>query len=348
MAKFAERAKAKITEVRRERPSIDHVFRMQEHYGAVDGNLLSGAITYFAFLSFFPVLALAFFVVGIAAKVWPDAEDNLTEAIGEVLPGLVGSGENQISLEQISGSANAIGVLGLLGVAYAGLGWLSAMRQALLAAFEEPAGEKPNFVLGKTRDLISLLLIGVVLIVSIALSGVLTKMSDTVLGWLGLGLGMGPLVTLIGLAIGLAANSLLFFTIFFLLARPNVPKRSLWSGALLGAIAFELLKQLSTWLIASTKNQPAFQAFGIALILVVWINYFSRVVMYAASWAHTTDEAIAERQARLLLEAEHVPEGPAVGPLGSRPEYKTFPPAALVGAGSVLGILIARLVRRRA
>src|SRR5690606_1534358 len=116
-----------------------------------------------------------------------------------------------------------VGVIGLLGVAYAGLGWLSAMREALLAAFEEPEKEKPNFVVGMARDLVSLLLIGVVMVVSIGLSGVLIKMSDTVLGWLGLGVGMGPLVTLIGLAIGLAANALLFFTIFFLLARPNVP-----------------------------------------------------------------------------------------------------------------------------
>ena len=146
---------------------------------------------------------------------------------------------------------------------------------------------------------------------------------------------------------GLAANSLLFFTIFFLLARPNVPKRSLWSGALLGAIAFELLKQLSTWLIASTKNQPAFQAFGIALILVVWINYFSRVVMYAASWAHTTREAILERQLRLPDDSDLVPEGPAVGPLGAHAKHTSYPASVLVGAGSVIGILIARLVRRR-
>jgi membrane protein len=64
---------------------------------------------------------------------------------------------------------------------------------------------------------------------------------------------------------------------------------ALWSGALVGAIGFEALKRASTWLLDSTANQPAFQAFGIALILLVWIYYFSRVVMYAAAWAHTAD-----------------------------------------------------------
>ncbi len=78
-------------------------------------------------------------------------------------------------------------------------------------------------------------------------------------------------------------------------ATPIVPPRSLWSGALFGAIGFEVLKQLSSLLLSTTEGQPAFQAFGIALILLVWINYFSRVVMYAASWAYTTTAARALR-----------------------------------------------------
>ena len=61
-----------------------------------------------------------------------------------------------------------------------------------------------------------------------------------------------------------------------------------------------MLKQVSQLLLQSTANSPAFQAFGIALILVVWINYFSRVVMYAASWAYVHPASRALR-----------PEGPA-------------------------------------
>ena len=91
----------------------------------------------------------------------------------------------------------------------------------------------------------------------------------------------------------------LFFAFFRLLARPGRRRtRSLWSGALLGAVGFEVLKQLSCLLLASTEGSPAFQAFGIALILLVWINYTSRVVLYAAAWAHTTAEAREIRERR--------------------------------------------------
>ena len=36
-------------------------------------------------------------------------------------------------------------------------------------------------------------------------------------------------------------------------------------------------------------SSPAFQAFGIALILLVWIHYFARVLLYAAAWAAVPD-----------------------------------------------------------
>ena len=52
---------------------MDHLVRMVQHYGNVKGSLQAGAATYFAFLSFFPILALAFFAIGWVAQVYPDA-----------------------------------------------------------------------------------------------------------------------------------------------------------------------------------------------------------------------------------------------------------------------------------
>jgi membrane protein len=117
-------------------------------------------------------------------------------------------------------------------------------------------------------------------------------------------------------------------------------------------VAFELLKQLSTFLLGATANSEAFQAFGIALILLVWINYFSRVVVYAASWAHTSPEARAAREARLV--ADQTVEGPRIDLVaaagvvrpgagdGHGPSGRA---AFAAGAASMLGVVA--LVRRR-
>ena len=77
---------------------MDHLVRMVQHYGDVKGGLQAGAVTYFAFLSLFPILALAFFAVGLLSQVYPDARANLIEAINGVLPGLIGEGDGQLSL----------------------------------------------------------------------------------------------------------------------------------------------------------------------------------------------------------------------------------------------------------
>ncbi|MCY7395861.1 MAG: YihY/virulence factor BrkB family protein [Nocardioides sp.] len=296
MASLKERVLARVEQVRERRPFVDHLVRMQVHYGAVKASQQAGAITYFGFLSFFPILALAFFLVGYLARIYPGIEADLVQGIQQVLPGLVGNGEGEISLEQVQSAAGAVGLVGLAGVLYAGLGWLSSMRDALVVVFEEPSTEQPNFVFGKLRDLLTLALVGAVLVLSVGVSGVVTTFSTALLDLVGLDEALAPLVSGLSVLLGLAASAVLFLALFTLLARPSTPRRSLWQGALLGAVGFEVLKQLSRLLLASTKDQPAFQAFGIALILVVWINYFSRLMMYAAAFAHTSRAARALRE----------------------------------------------------
>lgn len=293
----AEEVKDRFADARRRWPVLDHLIRMVQHYGAVQGNMQAGGITYFAFLSFFPILALAFYVVGKVAEFYPQAQDQLVAAINDVLPGMVSQtgANNTIALSDVQAAAGLALGFGLLGVLYSGLGWISAMREGLMAVFEKPKGEQPNFVIGKLYDLLTLAIIGVTLVLSVGVAGAVRGFSEELLTLVGLGAEAQPLLTVLGIAVGLLANMLLFFAMFKLLGQPDAPAKALWSGALLGAIGFELLKQLSTLLLSSTKQQPAFQAFGIALVLVVWMYYFSRVVLYAASWAHTAPAARAIR-----------------------------------------------------
>ena len=300
---FKDNVTAKIQEVRQRRPFVDHLVRTVEHYGSVKGSLQAGAVTYFAFLSFFPILALAVFAVGQLARIYPDANHQLVKAIDQVLPGMVGSGPGEISLSSVQSFSGWAGLIGLLGVMYSGLGWLSALREALEAVFELPTKEQPNFIVGKLRDLVTLAVVGLTLLVAVAISGAVIGFSGKILDAVGLGTSLSPLLIVLSVVIGLGANTLLFYALFRLLVEPHAPQRSLWSGALLGAVGFEVLKQLSGYLISSTKQQPAFQAFGIALILLVWINYFSRVVLYSAAFAHTSREARAVSE-RLALEAD--------------------------------------------
>ena len=210
--------------------------RTVEHYGSVKGNSRPGAVTYFAFISFFPILALAFAVIGFVARVYDGAETIWSTRSTRCCRASSARARARSPSSDIRDSAPGILSVGIVVVLYSGLGWLSSMRDALIVMFELPEREQPNFVVGKVRDLIALALLGVVLMVSVGVSGVVRGLSEEILDWLGLGSGLGWLLGLIAVVIGLAANALLFFALFKVLAEPAPARRSLWSGAMLGAV----------------------------------------------------------------------------------------------------------------
>lgn len=360
---FVERVKARVQDVRQRRPFVDHVMRMVEHYGAVYGVTLAGGITYFGFLSVFPLLLLAFAIIGWVSGAFPDAQDYLMDAIDQVLPGMVG-GDQGLDMSAIESAAPGIASIGLITVLYSGSGWIEGMRRALTEVFEVEEGERPNFLKARATSVAALGLLGTILLLSVAVSGVLTRLVRPILEALEVGPGIGPLLTVVAIGIGLAANTVLFWCIFRILGQPDIPSGSLWSGAFVGAIGFEALKQLSTLLLSSTSNQPAFQAFGIALVLVVWINYFARVLIYAACWAWTAPAARAYREEKLQLEGRvegprlHLPSAAETARVLRPGEYvpgrkardeQLRPEATFaLGAGAMLAVvaLVRRTLRR--
>jgi membrane protein len=351
MASPVDRVKAALSRARERWPLLDHALRTQQHYGRVNGSGLAGAVTYFAFLSFFPIMAIAFFVVGYLTRIYPDARADTVKAIEQVLPHIVGKQAGQISLADIEKAAGAVGAIGAVTLLYSGLGWLAGMRSALEVVFDQPRSEYPSFVMGKVRDLVTLVLVGLTLLLSVAVTGAVAGFSSGLTDLLDLGPGLTWLLQLLGPLVGLATNVLLLMTMFRLLADPPIPRRALWQGALLGAIAFEALKQASSYLLAATRHQPAFQAFGIALILVVWINYFSRVVMYAAAWAHTSVPARRaqdehQQEADAAREAARTPV-PATGTPAPEARRSRLDPRLAFGAGAAAALGLVAVVRRR-
>ncbi len=347
MAAAVDRAKDVATEVQR-RPFVAHLLRMVQHYGSSQGNLHAGAVSYFAFLSFFPLLALTFFAVGIVSQVYPDLNSQVRDAIQDLFPGLVGSDKGQISLDQIRGFSGLAGLLGLAGVLYTGLGFVQVLREALTLTFGRPL-PTASFVKIKLMDLLGLVTVGGTLFLSVAVGSGVTRFSSGLLGLLGLGDELRLVLVAFGVAVSLLINAVLFFVMFKQLARAPVPSRSLWSGALLGAIGFELIKQLSAQVISLTQGNPAFQAFGIALTLIVVFNYFARLTLYAACWAYTTRAAMALRPVDGV--PVQGPQAPSLAQWSAATEPSVAPTlvrrvAAPFAAGSAAMLALVALMRR--
>lgn len=318
MASLVQRVIGTLTAVRERRPVVDHVITAVQHYGTVNGTAQAGSVTFFGYLSFFPILALGFFVVGLLSAVYPDLRDSVAREVENLLPGVVGGKQGEIPLDTFEKYAGTVGILGLVGVLYAGLGWLSGMRAALGVMFGRRSDQRPNFFMGKLRDLLTLVVVGITLVISVGLSALLSGFSERIVALLGFdanALGPAFLLWLVVHAAAIAASTLLLVIMFRLLAHPHAPAGTLVRGALLGAVGFELLKALAVYLVAQTHGQPSFQAFGVSLVLVVWINYFSRLVMLAAAWTYTSPGAVEQRR----VESVMAPAAALSGPRRGRP-----------------------------
>jgi membrane protein len=325
-----EHASGAVRALRDRSPAADHLIRTWQHYSKVQGNVLAGAVTYFGFLSFFPILALAFAAVGYITIVYPDARHNLTEGLQQVFPGIVTNrpAPGKISLDQIANAKAAAGLIGLAGLLYSGLGWLSGLRQALQTIFDVAAEDKRGVVLGKVVDLAMLVIIGIVMIVSVAIAGVVKGLTSDILEAVGLSSGLGneALLWVVAVLLGVAASTLLFFAMFKLLPNPDLPSGALWRGALLAAVGFEMLKAIVVNVLGGVGGTP-FAPLALAVTLVIWINYFSRLVLLGAAWAWTAEES-------QLRSPSYAADAPAGTPPAGEPSGALGGEPVAAGAGS--------------
>ncbi|WP_090763181.1 YihY/virulence factor BrkB family protein [Nonomuraea maritima] len=284
VASVKARVRATVEEWRVRHLWVDHLIRAVRRYQLQSGDRLAGAVTYFAFLSFFPLLALSYAVLGFVVATSETTREALGQAVEERLPGLAG----QLNLDGIAEAKATAGIIGLLGLLYAGLGAMDALRGALreMAMDTSPP---PGFLTGKLRDLASIAVLGITLIASVLVAGVATTATDRVMDFL---FGSGSSLTAFGLrAAGVAASAaadwLLFVILLAWVGRLAQPFRVLAKGALLGAVGFGVLKQVATLLLGHTLGNPVYGTFAVIVGLLLWINFSARLVLYVAAWTAT-------------------------------------------------------------
>jgi membrane protein len=362
-----DRLRARLRAWRATRPWLDHAIRAYDRNSQVLGTQLAAAITYFGFLSFFPLLALGFSLVGYISDIYPSAQDDVTRAVQDAFPSLVGDGDGQINVQEIIDAKAGAGIIALLGLAYAGMGWLDALRDGLRRVFAT-ADERIGFVKKKLVDVVVLVLLGVSLLTSLVVTSMATAATTFVLDLVGLEetpVAVG-LLKVLSVAFAVAADTLLFAIVLSRLSGASLTWRQVRSGALLGACGFELLKLLGTFLIARTTQNPLYATFGVVVGLLVWMNFVARLTIFAAAWTATQPyslepadlgEAGAGRSTGLAAATEPVaPVAPTdyepvpVGPTRTRQPtnrsgWRRAAFGAAAGAGAATWLL--RLRRKR-
>jgi membrane protein len=273
-----------LRRAREKRPFLDHLVRMVQRYQADAGDRLASAVTYYWFLSLFPVLLIAVYFTRLALG--DDAGSQVTSGLGPYL----GSATAGAVAKVVQDSAGKAGLIGLVGTLLSGLGWIDALREAIRTMWHQNI-KAGNIVTRKVADVVALVGLFAVIAASVVVSGAATAATRNVLSVLGQTDSAGAKVVTIGLSyvLGAIIDVGIFLYLFVRLAKVPTPIREVLKGALFGAVGFEVLKFFGAFYIGRTtsKGEATYGSFAVVVGLLLFLNLVSRLVLYTAAFTVT-------------------------------------------------------------
>jgi membrane protein len=246
-------------------------------FSKAEGALLSGSMAYYTFLSLLPLLMVAAFVIATFASPGPDARATVAEALNQVFPG-IGTEVFEDVIDQVVVNRAALGVFGLLSVAYAGSGFVGSMTACLKRMWKVPAGRNP--VGQNVVNILIVMLLGSVLLGSALLT---IWVSATAQETLNLG-PTSPVISMIEEVAAPASMLIVLLLMYRLLpARPHSWLSQI-PGAIFGGVGFYLLKRgFDFWASHSAGIGALPRSLVSVTLLLVWLGFFGQLILYGAA-----------------------------------------------------------------
>lgn len=331
-----------LDRLRTRHPRFDHLMRAYRRFDDRNGGFFAAGLTYYTVFALFPMLMVGFAVFGFVLA----RRSQLLSAIDDHIRSQVSGplGDQLLDLMNSAIDARAsVGVIGLATALWAGLSWISHLRQALTEMWWEQRLGSPGFVRNKLSDLLALL---GTFAVTTATIGVTTlghaAPLDAVLTWLGIPrlLVLDWLFWLISIVVSTAVSWLLFTWMIARLPRQKVGFVDSALAGLAAAMGFELFKQAGSVYLKVVLRSPAGATFGPVLGLMVFAYITAYLVLFCTAWAAT---ASTDPRSRPVC-----PPAPAIiSPRLQRGEgLRTRQTATAMAVGAVGALAFSRLTRR--
>lgn len=286
MRERIERLKAWFDRTRQKHAQLDHLVRAIERFNGGSANRLAAAVTYNAFLAMFPVLLLAFALIGYLVNIYPDASKVATTYLENNLP--------TFDVEALTQARYAAGIIGAIGVILTGSRWVDVTRTSIRSMWNL-TDKAENMVLAKVFDVVALVGLGLVLTLSVAVSAALRF----AIGWLLPELGIQSTslhlaLNVLGFILAVGVNMVLFTALLSPLPRIRMPFSVLRGPVIIGAIGFEVLKRVGELLIGQTTSNPAYAVVAGAVGLLLFLNFFNQLLLFCAALTATSSAVLDE------------------------------------------------------
>jgi len=256
---------------------------------------LGAALAYFGIFAIAPVLIIA---IAIAGLVYGRAatEGNIVRSIS----GVVGSSTAQFTQELVAsvshpGAGVIAVVVGVAGIVLGSAGFFLQLRDALNTVWEvapKPGYRLVDMIRDNTLSFAMALGLGVLMLASLLLTAGVSAVGSL----LGSAVPGGETVWQLadfGLSFGLV--TLLFACIFKILPDVRIPWGDVWPGAILTALLFTVAQVALSMIIRLANPGLAFGAAGALVLILVWINLASLILLFGAEFTRVYSRRFGSR-----------------------------------------------------
>jgi membrane protein len=243
------------------------------------GPHLAAMVAYYALLSLVPFLLLAVSLLGFAGRM--SASSYLVRELSHILPGqsthdLLGS------IRSLQRNAGALGVIGLLGIMWASLGFYSALESALNIVFQV---QNRTFLHQKRVTFVLVMISVVVLFASLVLATAATGWVDRHAPHL---IRLTPAAFAGSLALSSVGSFVFLMAVYRYLTNVEIHRGDVWPGAVFGTVLFQVSFQALPLYLRFSGQLVALRAFGGLIILLVWLYLMANIIVLGAeiNWQH--------------------------------------------------------------
>ena len=263
------------------------------------GPMLADSVSYRTMFSVFAGVFLGFSVASLWLADNPDVFEALIEVVDAAIPGLLGE-DALIDPTAITAPTGLTlgGIIALVALFGAAIGAIGSLRMAF-RQLARHVHDDVFWIWVIIRNLIIAIGIGAAFLASAVITFYGTAGIGAFTEWLGQGPD-DPLTVISARALSIGVvfvlDALVIGILFWLLSGLRPSWRSLWSGALLGAVGLTVLQQLSFLFVGAVSRNPIYTSFASLIALLVWLNLSAQVILIAGAYIVT---GVAEEEDRV-------------------------------------------------
>lgn len=254
-----------VTALRRRNRVVDVVVETLDGFRRHLTGRNSAVLTYYGFLTLFPLFLAATTILGLLLESRPEWEDELVGSAVESVP-FIG---DQIAGGQIGTSVFAL-VIGLAAALWGSMKAFLGLQLAYDDTWEVPLDDRAGFVTQRIRALIGLAVIGI--------SQVATVVLASVVGEAGLP-RVGQVLLILG---GLAINVGVAAAMYRFLTSSATSWSTVWPGAIFTGCVYTVIQMLGARITTELAQDEKYGELGSVLALLTWLSLHAVVNLFGA------------------------------------------------------------------